>query len=43
MGDINIFPGKKIADLSEEDQARLLLAEIRQEHARRMGTLGIEL
>jgi hypothetical protein len=43
MGDINIFPAKKIADLSEEDQVRLLLAEIRQEHANRMGTLGIQI
>jgi 1,2-phenylacetyl-CoA epoxidase catalytic subunit len=43
MGDINIFPAKKIADLSEEDQVRLLLAEIRQEHGNRMGTLGIQI
>jgi len=42
MGDINIFPGKRIADMSEEEQVRTLLAEIRAEHAARLGVLGIE-
>ena len=41
MGDIMIFPGKKIADLSEEDQVRLLLQEVMQEHCNRLVTLGI--
>lgn len=41
MGDIMIFPGKRIADLSEEDQVRMLLQEVRQEHAKRLVTLGI--
>lgn len=42
MGDIVIFPGKRIADLTEEDQVRLLLAEIRAEHAQRLATLGLD-
>ncbi|MFZ3088262.1 MAG: ferritin-like domain-containing protein [Methylotenera sp.] len=41
MGDIVIFPGKKMADLSEEEQVRLLLDEVRQEHAKRLVTIGI--
>lgn len=41
MGDIMIFPGKRIADLSEEDQVRMLLQEVRQEHAKRLRALGI--
>jgi hypothetical protein len=41
MGDIMIFPGKRIADLSEEDQVRMLLQEVRQEHAKRLVSLGI--
>lgn len=41
MGDIMIFPGKRIADLSEEDQVRMLLQEVKQEHAKRLVTLGI--
>lgn len=42
MGDIEIFPGKRMADLTEEDQVRLLLDDVRREHRRRLGTLGIE-
>jgi 1,2-phenylacetyl-CoA epoxidase catalytic subunit len=42
MGDIMIFPGKRIAELSEEDQVRLLLQEVRDEHAKRLQTLGIQ-
>jgi 1,2-phenylacetyl-CoA epoxidase catalytic subunit len=42
MGDIQIFPGKRIAELSEEDQVRLLLQEVRDEHAKRLLTLGIQ-
>lgn len=41
MGDIVIFPGKRIADLTEEEQVRMLLEEIRREHAKRLETLGI--
>ncbi len=42
MGDIMIFPGKRMAELSEEDQVRLLLQEVRDEHASRLATLGIQ-
>jgi hypothetical protein len=42
MGDIAIFPGKRIADLSEEEQVRMLLDEIREEHTKRLATLGIQ-
>jgi hypothetical protein len=42
MGDIVIFPGKRMADLTEEDQVRLLLQEVRDEHAQRLATLGIQ-
>lgn len=42
MGDVMVFPGKRIADLSEEDQVRMLLSEIRAEHSKRLATLGIE-
>lgn len=41
MGDIAIFPGRRIADMTEEEQVRTLLAEIRQEHTNRLATLGI--
>jgi hypothetical protein len=42
MGDIAIFPGKRIAELSEEEQVLMLLDEIRQEHANRLAALGIQ-
>jgi hypothetical protein len=42
MGDIMIFPGRRMADLTEEDQVRLLLQEVRDEHAQRLATLGIQ-
>jgi hypothetical protein len=42
MGDVMIFPGRRMAELGEEEQVRLLLEDIRQEHARRLATLGIE-
>ncbi len=42
MGDIMVFPGKRIADLSEEDQVRMLLDEVRAEHANRLASLGIQ-
>jgi len=42
MGDIMIFPGRRIAELSEEDQVRLLLQEVRDEHSQRLATLGIQ-
>jgi hypothetical protein len=42
MGDIAIFPGRRMAELTEEEQVRLLLEEIRQEHAHRLAAVGIE-
>lgn len=41
MGDVEIFPGRKMADVTEEDQVRLLLAEIAKEHAERSARIGI--
>ncbi len=41
MGDIEIFPGRKIAGISEEEQTRLLLHEIQREHADRLGRIGL--
>jgi hypothetical protein len=41
MGDIEIFPGRKMATVSEEDQVRTLLAEIKAEHAERAARIGI--
>ena len=42
MGDIAIFPGRRIADMDEEEQVRTLLAEVRAEHSKRLATLGIQ-
>jgi 1,2-phenylacetyl-CoA epoxidase catalytic subunit len=41
MGDIMVFPGRRMAELSEEEQVRLLLHEVQEEHAKREATLGI--
>lgn len=41
MGDIQIFPGVKMADVSEEDQVRYLLAEIQNEYSRRFAHIGL--
>ena len=41
MGDVEIFPGHRMAAVSEEDQVRLLLAEIRQEHTARSARMGL--
>jgi hypothetical protein len=41
MGDIEIFPGIRMAAVSEADQVRLLLAEIRREHAARAARIGL--
>jgi hypothetical protein len=41
MGDVEIFPGHTMAQVSEEDQVRLLLEEIRQEHAARSARIGL--
>jgi hypothetical protein len=42
VGDIEVFPGKKLADLSEEDQIRTLRAEIQREHQDRIRRLGLD-
>jgi predicted transcriptional regulator len=42
MGDIEIFPGRRMAQITEEEQVRTLLAEIQQEHRKRLGQIGIE-
>lgn len=41
VGGIEIFPGRKMQDISEEEQVRLLLDGVREEHERRLVTLGI--
>jgi len=41
MGDIEIFPGHRMASLSEEDQTRLLLREIQEEHEERLARIGL--
>lgn len=41
MGDIQIFPGHRMADLTEEDQVRMLLQDVRDEHTSRLATLGV--
>lgn len=41
MGDIKIFGDKRIADLTEEDQVRLLLAEVQAEYNKRLKTIGL--
>ncbi len=41
MGDLEIFPGRTMATITEEEQARMLLDEIKQEHNRRLRRIGI--
>jgi hypothetical protein len=41
MGDIEIFPGTKLATVTEEDQVRHLLNEVQREHQDRLGRLGL--
>lgn len=41
MGDLEIFPGHKIANTTEEDQVRILLAEIESEHAQRLRKVNL--
>lgn len=40
VGDIEIFPGYTLATLTEEEQIRLLLKEIEDEHATRLARIG---
>jgi len=41
MGDIQIFSGTRMADVSEEEQVRRLLAEIQFEYEKRLRLIGI--
>ncbi|MBM3117045.1 ferritin-like domain-containing protein [Jeongeupia naejangsanensis] len=41
VGDIEIFQGKKIRDVSEKDQAYILMEQIQQEHQNRMQRIGL--
>lgn len=41
IGDIEIFPGHTMATVTEEDQVRLLLKEIQDEHQNRLERIGI--
>jgi 1,2-phenylacetyl-CoA epoxidase catalytic subunit len=41
VGDIEIFPQKKMADISEEEQVRVLSREIQAEHERRLARIGL--
>jgi hypothetical protein len=41
IGDLEIFPGRIMANITEEEQVRLLLSEIQREHGRRLGRIGI--
>lgn len=43
MGDIQIFPGKLMADISEEDQVRTLSADIQRELSKRLAAIHINL
>jgi 1,2-phenylacetyl-CoA epoxidase catalytic subunit len=42
LGDIEIFPGKRMADMSEEDQTRRLQQEIQDEYKIRLRNLGLQ-
>ena len=41
VGDIEIFQGRKMRDVSEKDQAYILMEQIQQEHATRMQRIGL--
>ncbi len=41
LGDIEIFPGHRMAQVSEEDQVRMLMAEIDREYRERAAKIGI--
>jgi 1,2-phenylacetyl-CoA epoxidase catalytic subunit len=42
IGDLEIFPGQTMANLTEEQQARQLLQEIKAEQAARLRRIGVE-
>ncbi len=41
IGGIDIFPGKKMRDVSETEQVHILLGQIQDEHAQRMARIGL--
>jgi hypothetical protein len=41
MGDIEIFPGVRMSNVTEADQVRMLLGEIQHEHAQRSAKVGL--
>ena len=41
VGDIEIFKGHRLRDVSEEMQVRILLQEIKDEHTHRLARMGI--
>lgn len=43
MGDVLLFPGHRMADLSEETQVRMLLAEVQRELAKRLAAIDIRI
>jgi hypothetical protein len=43
MGDVEIFPDRKMRELTEEDQIRTLMASISHEYERRMRNIGLDL
>ncbi|WP_300653427.1 long-chain fatty aldehyde decarbonylase [Hydrogenophaga sp.] len=43
MGDIQIFPGKLMADITEEEQVRTLNTEIQRELSRRLAAININI
>ena len=42
IGDLEIFPGQTMATMSEEQQARQLLKEIKHEQAARLKHIGVD-
>jgi len=42
MGDVEIFPGRPMHTITEEDQVRLLLSEIKREHDERAARIGVQ-
>lgn len=43
MGDVEIFPGHRMCDTSEEDQVRILMKEVEHEYQHRLLEVGISL
>lgn len=42
IGDIEIFPGHKMFDTTEEEQVKLLLKEVEREYTKRLMRIGLE-